>query len=285
MIAKILATVVLVSGVLTAQTPGAAPLVLPSTASIQLLESLKLASSHRTHTWRDTAPFTGALINGYIEIPMGELTKHEFDMESNARKVDRVMSEGLGGYPVNYGYVPQTVSYDGDPFDVLVLGPALPGGELVQGLIVGLMLMEDEKGLDSKVVISPVDADGKAKYALTPEDQARIGDYFNTYKAKGRRPEDVVEGSRLGNSGRRLVVRPDDGRFLPAMPGAHRSPVLGRAVEGVYPSAARSSAAMSSFFIFSMAPNIALPPSAGSGPSSTPSASSARSATTRRTCP
>ena len=129
------------------------------------------------------------LINGYIEIPMGELTKHEFDMETNARKVDRVMPEGMGGYPVNYGYVPQTVSYDGDPFDVLVLGPALPGGELVQGLIVGLMLMEDEKGLDSKVVISPVDADGKAKYALTPEDQARIGEYFNTYKAKDDDPK------------------------------------------------------------------------------------------------
>ena len=182
-------TVVLVAAMAVAQSRAAAPGVLPSTASTQLLESLKLASAHKTHTWRDTAPFAGDLVNGYIEIPMGELTKHEFDMSANARKVDRVMPDSMGGYPVNYGYVPQTVSYDGDPFDVLVLGPALPGGELVQGIVVGLMLMEDEKGLDSKVVISPVDADGKAKYALTPEDQARIGEYFNTYKAKDEDPK------------------------------------------------------------------------------------------------
>ena len=100
---------------------------------------------------------------------MGELTKDQFDMSTNARKgpVDRVMPDGMGGYPVNYGYVPQTVSYDGDPFDVLVLGPALPGGELVQGVIVGLMLMEDEKGLDSKV-ISPVDGERAGKVCADP---------------------------------------------------------------------------------------------------------------------
>ena len=48
-------------------------------------------------------------------------------------------------------FVPHTVSYDGDPFDGLVLGPPLEGGRMVRGVIVGLMLMEDEKDLDSKV--------------------------------------------------------------------------------------------------------------------------------------
>ena len=42
--------------------------------------------------------------------------------------------EKIGGYPVNYGIVPQTISYDGDPFDVLVLGPAIPTGQLVKGV-------------------------------------------------------------------------------------------------------------------------------------------------------
>ena len=50
-----------------------------------------------------------------------------------------MISERIGGYPVNYGFVPQTISHDGDPFDVLVLGPSLTGGELVRGVIVGLM--------------------------------------------------------------------------------------------------------------------------------------------------
>jgi inorganic pyrophosphatase len=67
-------------------------------------------------------------------------------------------------------------------FDVLVLGPALPGGGLVPGAIVGVMFMEDEKGLDSKVVTSPVDASGRPRYSLSPADRKRIGGYFARYK-------------------------------------------------------------------------------------------------------
>jgi inorganic pyrophosphatase len=121
-------------------------------------------------------------VNGYIEIPRGERRKYEFDMSRNTRAIDRVMSVQVGGYPVNYGFVPQTVSYDGDPFDVLVLGPALSGGEIVRGLIVGVMYMEDEKGFDSKVVLSPVATDGRAMYDLTPQIQNEIADYFRRYK-------------------------------------------------------------------------------------------------------
>jgi len=96
--------------------------------------------------------------------------------------VYRVMSKQVGGYPVNYGFVPQTVSYDGDPFDVLVLGPALPGGEIVRGVIVGVMSMEDEKGLDFKVVLSPVATDGRAMDDLTPQIRNEIADDFRRYK-------------------------------------------------------------------------------------------------------
>ena len=94
------------------------------------------------------------LLNAYIEIPLGGRQKFEFNMAKNAPALDRTIPEKIGGYPVNYGIVPQTISYDGDPFDVLVLGPAIPRGQLVKGAIVGLMHMEDETGLDSKVVIS-----------------------------------------------------------------------------------------------------------------------------------
>ena len=75
--------------------------------------------------------------------------------------------------------MPQTVSYDGDPFDVLVLGPPIEGGRWSRGVIVGLMRMEDEKGLDSKVVISRTGPDGRPLHALTADEQQRIGDYFN----------------------------------------------------------------------------------------------------------
>ena len=166
-----------------AQMAGTPPRALPASATAQLVQSLDAARQHTSHVWRDTPAMNeDGTVNGYVEIPRGELRKWEFDMKANARAIDRVMPAEIGGYPVNYGFVPQTVSYDGDPFDVLVLGPALPGGELVPGVIVGVMFMEDEKGLDSKVVTSPVDGSGRPRYSLSPADRKRIGGYFARYK-------------------------------------------------------------------------------------------------------
>ena len=168
---------------LAAQPSTRPPNVLPETAVAKLASSLDAARTHRRHIWRDTAPFHGdSLVNAYIEIPRGERRKFEFAMKSNDRAIDRIIPDDVGGYPVNYGFVTQTISYDGDPFDALVLGPPLAGGRIVRGRIVGLMLMEDEKGIDSKVVLSLVDGAGRATHALTEEDRTRIGQYFDTYK-------------------------------------------------------------------------------------------------------
>jgi inorganic pyrophosphatase len=133
--------------------------------------------------WRDTEPLgaDGTLV-GYVEITRGERTKWEFDIAANRRAVDRVMNESVGGYPVNYGFVPQTISFDGDPFDVLVLGPPLAGGELVRGRIVGILYMDDEKGPDMKVVMSPV----AGPVELTDADRASIGGFFDVYKEPER---------------------------------------------------------------------------------------------------
>jgi inorganic pyrophosphatase len=160
----------------------APPPELPPAAAAKLRASLKAASAHKQHIWRDTPPFDGELVNGYIEIPRGGREKFELDMAKNAPARDRLISEKIGGYPINYGIVPQTVSYDGDPFDILVLGPPLKTGERVKGAIVGLMHMTDEKGLDSKVVVSRVGKDGKPLHQLTEADRKRVADYFNRYK-------------------------------------------------------------------------------------------------------
>lgn len=166
-----------------AQIGGTPPPALPAVATAQLAKSLEAAKTRAAHQWRDTKPTNAdGTVNGYIEIPRGERRKYEFDMTTNARRIDRVMPDALGGYPVNYGFVPQSVSYDGDPFDILVLGPPLPGGQFVKGTIVGVMFMEDEKGPDSKVVVSPIDRAGKPRYSLTEADKKRIGDYFARYK-------------------------------------------------------------------------------------------------------
>lgn len=164
------------------QAVSAPPDVLPAAATVKLRDSLKAASAHAHHRWRDTPPFDGELVIAIVEIPRGERHKFEFDMAKNAPAVDRVVPEKVGGYPVNYGIVPQTVSYDGDPFDVLVLGPAIPSGQMVKGVVVGLMRFEDETGLDSKVVISRTRADRKPLHPLTDAEKTRIAEYFNRYK-------------------------------------------------------------------------------------------------------
>jgi inorganic pyrophosphatase len=178
------AVLLAVSALAAAKGEEAAPTTLPVQATNELSRSLDAAMRHRSHVWRDTRPLNAdGTVNGYVEISRGDLRKWEFDMSANRRAVDRTMPASLGGYPVNYGFVPQTVSYDGDPFDVLVLGPPIEGGRLVKGVIVGLMRMEDEKGLDSKVVISRTGRDNRPLHALTSEEQQRIGDYFKRYKA------------------------------------------------------------------------------------------------------
>ena len=167
--------------VLAGQQPERPLNVLPAAASAQLARSLDAATAHSTHVWRDTRPLNeDGTVNAYVEIPRGDRRKWEFDMRANAPAIDRMIPADVGGYPVNYGFVPQTVSYDGDPFDALVLGPPVRG--LVRGVIVGVMFMEDEKGLDSKVVLSATGRDGRPAHRLTAADRRRIGDYFKRYK-------------------------------------------------------------------------------------------------------
>ena len=183
------------------------PAVLPGSGTTQLATSLEAATAHARHIWRDTPPLNSdGTVNGYIEISRGDRRKWEFDMRANALAIDRMMPEDIGGYPVNYGFVPQTVSYDGDPFDVLVLGPPLPEGEIVRGVIVGVMYMEDEKGLDSKVVLSLLAEDGRARHQLTAQDQALIGEYFRRYKLHEPGKFSKVPGWGSIAEGRNLVT-------------------------------------------------------------------------------
>ncbi|MGV3743397.1 MAG: inorganic diphosphatase [Burkholderiaceae bacterium] len=96
--------------------------------------------------------------NVIIEIPMNaDPIKYEVDKESGAIFVDRFMSTAMH-YPCNYGYVPQTLSDDGDPVDVLVVTPyALLPGVVIRCRAIGMLKMTDEAGGDAKVLAVPVD--------------------------------------------------------------------------------------------------------------------------------
>ena len=96
--------------------------------------------------------------NVIIEIPMNaDPIKYEVDKESGAIFVDRFMGTAMH-YPCNYGYVPNTLSADGDPVDVLVITPfPLIPGVVVRCRPIGVLKMEDEAGQDAKVLAVPVD--------------------------------------------------------------------------------------------------------------------------------
>ncbi|TSE21649.1 Inorganic pyrophosphatase [Tepidimonas alkaliphilus] len=96
--------------------------------------------------------------NVVIEISMnGAPIKFEVDKASGAIFVDRFMSTAMH-YPTNYGYVPQTLSGDGDPVDVLVVTPVpLPPGVVVPCRALGMLKMEDESGVDAKVLAVPTE--------------------------------------------------------------------------------------------------------------------------------
>jgi inorganic pyrophosphatase len=96
--------------------------------------------------------------NVIIEIPMnGDPIKYEVDKESGAIFVDRFMGTAMH-YPCNYGYVPNTLSPDGDPCDVLVITPfPLHPGVVVRCRVLGVLKMTDEAGGDAKILAVPVD--------------------------------------------------------------------------------------------------------------------------------
>ncbi len=90
-----------------------------------------------------------------IEIPKGSRNKYEYDPDLGGIKLDRFISASVV-YPTDYGYIPETLAPDGDPLDVLVCvsEPTFPGC-IVPAKVIGLFMMEDEKGPDDHVVCVP----------------------------------------------------------------------------------------------------------------------------------
>ncbi len=128
-------------------------------------------------------------INVIIEVPLGgEPIKYEMDKASGAMFVDRFLYTAMR-YPCNYGFIPHTLSDDGDPTDVLVVGKrALMPGCVVRARPVGVLLMEDEAGMDEKIVAVPHTKltpfyDKIKSYQDLPEVlQQRIPHFFAHYK-------------------------------------------------------------------------------------------------------
>jgi len=128
-------------------------------------------------------------LNVVIEIPQGGTPiKYEMDKASGALMVDRFLHTAMF-YPGNYGFIPHTLSEDGDPCDVLVVTqiPVYPGA-VIRCRPIGALLMEDEAGPDEKILAVPVDAlhpfySGIGSYTDLPAIMAeQIAYFFEHYK-------------------------------------------------------------------------------------------------------
>jgi len=127
-------------------------------------------------------------VKAIIEIPFGSNIKYEIEKESGAVVVDRVMHSAMY-YPANYGFVSNTLSNDGDPADILVLNEyPLQAGSVINCRLIGVLIMEDESGMDEKLLAVPISkVDPTFDEIKTIDDVskatlAKIKNFFETYK-------------------------------------------------------------------------------------------------------
>ena len=121
-----------------------------------------------------------------IEIPRGSRNKYEYDHERGIFRLDRVLYSSVH-YPTDYGFIPGTLSGDGDPLDVLVIveEPTFPGCHM-RVRPIGTLTMIDEKGSDEKILAVPLDDPRFAAMQNLQDVQdhwtLEISAFFRTYK-------------------------------------------------------------------------------------------------------
>lgn len=127
-------------------------------------------------------------INVLVEIPEGSFIKYEMDKESGFIMVDRFAATTMA-FPGNYGFIPHTMGEDGDPLDVLLLATySVAPGTVVPSRVIGMLEMEDEAGIDTKIIAVPTKkCDLFMAHIDTIDDiseitKKKIQHYYNHYK-------------------------------------------------------------------------------------------------------
>ena len=159
-------------------------------------------------------------INVIIEISAhSDPVKYEVDKESGAMVVDRFLSAPMH-YPANYGYIPNTLSEDGDPVDVMVPTPfPVVSGSVIPCRPIGVLKMRDEAGPDAKLLAVPEDAlcydyRGKTEYSDLPEMfLEQMMHFFTHYKDLEKTKWVEIEGWGDSKAARKEVLESVE-RFL-----------------------------------------------------------------------
>lgn len=127
--------------------------------------------------------------NVIVEIPQGGFpVKYEMDKASGAMYVDRFLNTSMS-YPANYGFIPHTLSTDGDPCDVLVLTQSpVVSGAVIRARPIGALVMTDEAGADDKIIAVPIDQLSpyygwvQSPEDLPPVQRDQVAHFFQHYK-------------------------------------------------------------------------------------------------------
>jgi inorganic pyrophosphatase len=151
------------------------------------------------HPWHGAGYGTKApaSVNALIEIPQGSRTKYEIDKETGLLKLDRVIYSSFH-YPVNYGFIPQTLGHDGDPLDILVLcSQSIQSLCLVQATVIGNMQMIDSGEKDDKI-IAVATKDPSVNHISSIEEMPRhfineLRNYFEQYKVLENKQVQIEE--------------------------------------------------------------------------------------------
>ena len=140
------------------------------------------------HPWHGVSHGDGAprIVNAIIEIPEGSRSKYEVDKTTGLLKLDRVIYSSFH-YPINYGFIPQTLGQDDDPLDILVLcSQSIHPLCLVEATVIGNMQMIDQGALDDKI-IAVASKDPSVNHYRNVEELphhflAELKNYFEEYK-------------------------------------------------------------------------------------------------------
>lgn len=140
--------------------------------------------------------FAPEIVNAIIEIPKGSSNKYEYDLKLEAFVLDRALYSPLY-YPCDYGWVGATLSEDGDPLDILVIGshPTFPGC-IVEARPLGSLMMRDEEGTDYKILAvssrDPRHRDARILEDLSEHVLKELVHFFTVYKELEEKETEVL---------------------------------------------------------------------------------------------
>ncbi|MCI8590379.1 MAG: inorganic diphosphatase [Clostridiales bacterium] len=139
--------------------------------------------------WHDIAPhrISPEKFTAVVEISKGSKNKYELDKETGLLRLDRVLFTSMR-YPANYGFIPHTLSLDGDPLDVLIFCQEdIVPMTLVECRPIGILAMTDEEEIDEKIIAVPVYDPSMSDYVdmdqLPAHLKKEIKHFFEVYKA------------------------------------------------------------------------------------------------------